>query len=166
MLFDKKGKLFGKISIVDILIVVIIVAVIGGVYYKFGRSGTVTAFTKTDTVQVSFYSESIPKYIVDSIKVGDVAKDRVQTIVIGKVVDVKVEPDRQYEPNSEGKVILSSRPDYCSVTVVVEGQGIYAASSGVTFGGVEYFVNKPATEMRFGNSFFYAKISDIKKAKE
>jgi hypothetical protein len=165
MLFDKKGKLFGKISIVDILIVVLIIAVIGGVYYKFGRSGTVTAFTKTDNVQVSFYSESIPKYIVESIKAGDVAKDRVQTIVIGKVVDVKVGPDLQYEPNSEGKVTLSSRPDYCSVTVVVEGQGIYA-SSGATFGGVEYYINKPATEMRFGNSFFYAKISDIKKAKE
>ena len=165
MLFDKKGRLFGKISIVDILIVVIIIAVIGGVYYKFGRSGTVTALTKTDTVQVSFYSETIPKYIVNNIKKGDIAKDRVQSIVIGKVVDVIVGPDLEYEPNSEGKVTLSSRPDYCSVTVVVEGQGIYAAS-GVTFGGVEYFVNKPATEMRFGNSFFYAKISDIKKAKE
>jgi hypothetical protein len=165
MLFDKKGKLFGKVSIVDILIVVIIIAVVGGLYYKFGNSGTVTAFTKTEKVQVSFYSESIPKYIVDSIKVGDVAKDRVQTIVIGKVIDVKVGPDLQCEPNSEGKVVLSSRPDYCSVTVIVEGQGIFA-SSGVTFGGVEYFVNKPATEMRFGNSFFYAKISDIKKAKE
>jgi len=165
MLFDKKGKLFGKISIVDILIVVIIIAAAAGVYYKFGRSGTVSVFTKTENVQVSFVSESIPKYIVDSIKVGDIAKDRVQTIVFGKVTDVIVGPDLEYEPNSDGKVTLSSRPDYCSVTIVVEGEGIYSASSGVTFGGVEYYINKPATEMRFGNSFFYAKISDIKKVK-
>jgi hypothetical protein len=166
MLFDKKGKLFGKVSIVDILIIVIIIAVAGGLYYKFGHSGTVTAFTKTEDIQVSFVSESIPNYIVNSIKVGDIARDRVQSVVIGKVIEVKVEKDMEYEPNSEGVVTLSSRPDYCSVTVVVEGQGIYAAS-GATFGGVEYFVNKPGTEMRFGNSFFYAKISDIKKkAKE
>lgn len=165
MLFDKKGKLFGKISIVDILIVLIILAVAAGAYYKFGKSGTVTAFTKTDKIQISFYSETLPKYIVNNIKVGDVARDRVQNIVFGKVIDVIPGPDLQCQPNNEGKVVLSSRPDYCSVTVVVEGDGIYAPS-GVTFGGVEYFVNKPQTEMRFGNSFFYAKISDIKKAKE
>lgn len=165
MLFDKKGKLFGKISIVDILIVVIIIAVIGGVYYKFGRSGTVTAFTKTDKIQVSFYSETLPKYVVNSIKIGDIARDRVQNVVIGKVTNIKIGPDIQTEPNSQGIVTLSSRPDYCSVTVVVEGQGI-DAPSGATFGGVEYFVNKPSTEMRFGNSFFYAKISEIKKVKE
>lgn len=162
MLFDKKGKLFGKISVVDILIIVIILAVAGGVYYKFGKSGTASVFTKTETIQVSFYSESLPKYVVDSIKTGDIAKDRVQNVAIGKVVDIIIGPDLQVEPNSEGKVVMSSRPDYCSVTVVAEGQGIYA-SSGATFGGVEYFVNKPATEMRFGNSFFYAKISQIKK---
>jgi hypothetical protein len=165
MLFDKKGKLFGKISIVDILIVVIIIAVAGGVYYKFGHSGTVSAFTRPpDKIQVSFNSETLPKYIVDNIKVGDVVIDRVQTITIGKVIDVIVGPDLEYEPNSEGKVTLSSRPDYCSVTVVVEGQGIYN-DTGVTFGGVEYYINK-SLESRFGNSFFYAKVSDIKKVKE
>jgi hypothetical protein len=165
MLFDKKGKLFGKISIVDILIAVIIIAVIGGVYYKFGKSGTVTAFTKTDKIQMSFVSESIPNYIVNSIKVGDVAKDRVQNVVVGKVVDIAIGADKQVEPNSEGVVVMSSRPDYCSVTITVEGQGIYG-ENGSTFGGVEYYVNKPGTEMRFGNSFFYAKVSEIKKMGE
>jgi hypothetical protein len=165
MLFDKKGKLFGKISIVDILIVVIIIAVIGGVYYKFGKSGTVTAFTKTDKIQMSFVSESIPNYIVNSIKVGDVAKDRVQNVVVGKVVNIAIGADKQVEPNSEGVVVMSSRPDYCSVTITVEGQGIYG-ENGSTFGGVEYYVNKPGTEMRFGNSFFYAKVSEIKKMGE
>ena len=165
MILDKNGKLFGKISIVDILIVVIILGVIGGLYHKFGRSGTVTPFTKTDKIQMSFVNESAQNYIVNSIKVGDIAKDRVQNVVIGKVIEVLIAPGLDYNADSEGKVVASSRPNYSSVTVVVEGQGIYSPS-GVTFGGVEYYINKPQTEMRFGNSFFFAKVSDIKIVKE
>jgi len=35
MLLDEKGRLFGKISIVDIGVLLLIAVLIGGVYYKF-----------------------------------------------------------------------------------------------------------------------------------
>lgn len=165
MLFDKKGKLFGKISIVDILIIVIIIALAGGVYYKFGRSGTVTAFTKTDKVQIQFYQESVPKYVMKSIKVGDVATDRVQNVSFGKITKIETKADVDYNANSEGILTYSSRPDYCSAIITVEGQGIYSPT-GTKFGGVEYYVNKPSVETRFGQSFLYAKIMAINKVKE
>lgn len=165
MLMDKKGKIFGKISIVDILIVLIIIAVIGGLYYKFGRSGTVTAFTKTDKIQMSIYHEDVPDYVVNNIKIGDIVKDRVQNVAIGKVIDIKIGPDIYFNSNANGETVTSSKPGYSSITVTIEGQGIYNPT-GLTFGGVEYYINKPSTEWRVGNTFFYAKVSDIKKAKE
>ena len=76
MILDKKGKLFGKISIVDVLVVVIIIAIAFGLYYKFDKSGTVTPFTETQTIRMSLYLESVNTYMIDSIKVGDPVRDR------------------------------------------------------------------------------------------
>lgn len=161
MIFDKKGKLFGKISIVDIIIIVVIIAAIAGLYYKFGKSGTVTPFTKTEKIQMSFYHEDVPDYIVNKIKIGDAVKDRVQNVVFGKVTDIKVGPDIVFNPSAGGQAVASSKPGYSSITVTVSGQGIYSAT-GSTFGGVEYYIGK-AVELRVGLTDYYPRVSDIKK---
>ena len=161
MLFDKKGKLFGKISIVDVLVILLIIAIGAGLYYKFGKSGTVTPFTRTETIQMSVFMESVPDYVIKSIKNGDVVRDRVQNVEVGKVVDVKVGPDISYFINDKGMAIKGSREGYSSVTITFEGKGIYS-KTGATFGGVEYYIFKNGTEWRIGNTSSFAKISDIK----
>ena len=89
MIIDNKGKFFGKISIVDILIVLIIIAAAAGVYYKYGKSDTITPFTRTDKIQMSFYMEDMPDFVANTVKVGDIAKDRVQNVLLGKVTSIK-----------------------------------------------------------------------------
>lgn len=165
MLLDKKGKLFGKISIVDVLVILIIIAVAGGLYYKFGKSETVTPFTHTQTVQVTLSLESVNQYIADNIKVGDVVQDRVQNITMGKVTSVKINKDKSYFLNANGLVIQGSKDGYCSLAVTFEGQGIYK-DTGVTFGGVEYYLNKNDSQWRIGNTLTFSKISGIKLIKE
>ncbi len=164
MLLDKKGKLFGKISIVDVLVILIIIAIGAGLYYKFGKSGTVTPFTPTQTVQMTLSLESVNDYVANNVKVGDVVQDRVQNIVLGKVTDVKIGKDKSYFLNSNGLVIQGSKDGYNSLTVTFEGQGLYS-SKGVTFSNIEYYINKNGTEWRIGNTFSYAKISGIKLIK-
>jgi hypothetical protein len=165
MILDKKGKLFGKISIVDVLVILLIIAVGAGLYYKFGKSGTVTPFTHTQTVQVTLSLESVNQYIGNNIKEGDIVQDRVQNVTMGKVTSVKTGPDTSYFLNANGLVIKGSKDGYCSLSVTFEGQGIYT-STGVTFGGVEYYLNKGNVEWRIGNTTSFAKISDIKLIKE
>lgn len=164
MIIDEKGKLFGKISIVDILIVAVLLAAIGGVYYKFGRSKTVTPFTKPDTIEVSFYIEDIPEFVANTIKEGDLVKDKVNGIVIGKVSSVTVGAGIVYYPNSDGKVVASSKPGYASVQFTVRGQGLYS-DTGSYFSGNEYFVNKQF-ELRVGKVNTYPRISSLEKVKE
>ncbi len=165
MLMDKKGKLFGKISIVDVIIVVLILSLAAGAYFKFKKSGTVTPFTKTSTVQMSITMESVNTYVADNIKVGDIVKDRVQNTTLGKVTDIQIGPDISYFINDRGLAVKGSREGYVSLTITFEGQGIYS-STGVTIDGVEYYINKNATEWRVGNTFCFAKICDIKLVKE
>ena len=164
MIIDDKGRLFGKISIVDILIVAVLVLAIGGVYYKFGRSGTATPFSKSDTIEITFYQEDTQSFNATSIKVGDVVKDRQQNITLGMVVSVTVGPDVVFYPNSDGKVVSSSKEGYSSVKFTVRGQGIYS-DTAFSMGGMEYYVNK-YFETRVGKVNIYPRITSFEKVEE
>jgi hypothetical protein len=68
MLIDKNGKLFGKISIVDILIVLVIIAVIAGCIIRFG-GGVNKDFSVDANVVYTFYgteAESMRRFFAES----------------------------------------------------------------------------------------------------
>lgn len=165
MLIDSKGKLFGKVSIVDILIVVMILGVIGGVGYKFKKSSTSTPFTKKDTVQVTFYQPEVNNYVEGSIKVGDIVKDKATGSVFGKVVSVKTDKAVSAGTNSDGQIVATSNPKMSSLTIVVEGEGIYKdgkSEQGVSFDNTDFFVNN-SIQLRAGNTEAWTFIKSLEK---
>lgn len=165
MVIDSKGRLFGRISIVDILIVVIIAAAAIGVYYKYTKTNTSQIFVKNDKVQMTMYIESTQDFVANSIKVGDIVKDRQQGSVLGKVTDVKVDPDIQFNPDSSGKEVVSSRPGYNSVIVTMEGEGVLSSTGGLNIKGMDYYIGK-SVETVFNNADVFTRISSITKLGE
>jgi len=113
---------------------------------------------------MTLYLESVNDYVAKNIKIGDTVQDRVQNVVLGKVTNITVGPDISYFINDKGLVVQGSRAGYNCVTITFEGQGIYGSTSA-TFSNIEYYINKSGTEWRIGNTFSYAKISDIKEIK-
>lgn len=165
MVIDSKGKLFGKISVVDVLIVVLIVGVIAGVGYKFTKSGTSTPFAKKNTITVTFGHNLVDNYKLDTIKVGDIVKDNQTGSEFGKVIDIKSDKSIDYASNSEGKYVASEKPNYSSITLVVEGDGMYnrdIGGQGVNFGGIDYFVGN-SVELRVGDTKFWSWVKNLQK---
>lgn len=161
MLIDSKGKLFGKISIVDVLIVVMVLGVLAGVGYKFRKSGTSTPFAKKDTVQVTFYHYEVNDFIDGSIKVGDPVKDKATGTVFGKVSSVKFDKAISTGTNSEGQMVAASNPKFRSVTITVDGEGVFG-DQGVSFDSTSYFVGS-SVEIRVGNSTLWAFVKNLQK---
>lgn len=157
MLIDSKGKLFGKISIVDILIIVVILLAIAGVGYKFTRS----SLLKQDNLEVEFYVEETPDYAAQAINTGDVIKDITKGSVLGTVTGKTVAPSISFAANSQGQYVASSKQGYDSVKVTATASGKYSQNS-VTFDSAEYFIGQ-SYQLRMGNSAVYGRISSIKK---
>ncbi len=66
MIIDKNGRLFGKISIVDIFVIVIAVIIALGVYVRFsGDKGK--AVVSNDTFYYTFEVENIRRFSYDAI---------------------------------------------------------------------------------------------------
>lgn len=164
MIIDDKGKLFGKISIIDLLVVCLVLAAIAGAYYKFGKSNTISLISKPDKIEMTFFTEDVPAYVGAAIKPGDTVKDRVVGAALGKVKEVIVGPDIIYSANDQGKVVKSSKEGYASLKLVIEGEGVYS-NNGITFSNMDYYVNK-WFEIRVGNASYYTRIQNIRKIEE
>lgn len=162
MLIDNKGKLFGKISVVDILIIVIIIGALAGVAYKLKKSNVVTPLATTSTIQTVLYTDATTESSAKAIKEGDTVKDKVTGAELGKVVKIETGPSVIYGIDSAGKVVASEKPGYVSLKITVQGKGNYD-SMGATFGSSNYYINKNMYETRVGNSSFSIVINDIKK---
>jgi hypothetical protein len=160
MLIDKKGKLFGKISIVDFVIVLVILAVIAGVYYKFGR-GLFADNEKAENMIISLYWEEVPDYVVNSIKVGDIVIEDIQKAEFGHVKDVKVDKSVSWAQTDKGEYVKSTKEGYSSINISVEGKG-ELSGQGYNIGSYTFYIGKNYV-VRIANSMINVRISDIRR---
>lgn len=161
MIIDNKGRLFGKINIIDLLVILVVIIAIAGIGYKFTRSKTPAPFVKTDTIEVEFFVEESPDFVVDMLKVGDPVKEAVQNTSVGKVTDIKRDKSIRWVETDKGEVIKATKEGHSSVIITIRANGFYG-NNGVTINNVEYFVGRTLI-MYVGNTALSGRISALRK---
>lgn len=121
---DEKGKLFGFINVVDLIVIVLILSVIGGVGYRL-VSSKVNAnggnpLSGEKEVYVTLYAQQQLPEVAQSIKKGDklVANNQYTNAEVVEVIDVK--PAVTVSPNSDGKSVQSEHPLWKDVTILIK----------------------------------------------
>ena len=84
-MIDEKGRLFGKVNLIDLIIVIIIIAALAFLGVKF--LGPESTAANTQKAVVSFYYEECPNYVADQLKAGDSVWDSGDNVTIGTVKD-------------------------------------------------------------------------------
>ncbi len=164
MILDKNGKLFGKINIIDLLLIVVVVAIIGIFGYKFlapQNAGTTQSGTKAI---MRFYAEEISDFVLDdTIHPGDVVYDVQEKVVMGTVTDFDTFDSVVYNTDAQGNVVKTTKEDYKSVTVTAEVTGEEFAN-GIIIDGTKYIVGHSMT-LAAGKAKMYLRVSDIEFVK-
>lgn len=163
MIIDKNGKLFGKINLIDLIILLVVLAGIFGVYYKFQQSATATPFSEKQKIQVTLQTDDVDNFAVDAIEVGDVVRDWQKNITLGTLKEIKVGEAKIAGFNEAGEVVLSTRDDRVSVELVFEGEGLYSPQGATSFSNNSYFINR-SMEISVGDVILWIRISDIRLA--
>lgn len=161
MTFYSKGKLFGKINVIDLLVVLVIIAAIAGVSVKYMQSKANVGVDSSKTIEISFYQEDAPSFAASAVKKGDTVKDAMQNNILGKVSDVRVDKSVFFGVDNNGRYVASPREGYNSITITSEVKGIIKPGGGTTINNYEYFIGKQI-EVRAGSAVFWARISDVK----
>lgn len=136
---DEKGKLFGLVNIVDLLVLVAILLVIGGAAYKFKARGS-GGEGATRTVSVTVLAPALRPEMLTGIKAGDkmVSGTSFTDVVIK---DVKIRPAFMVTTDSAGRRVEATDPYLKDLIVTVEGNTVISGGT-INLGGQEIRRNK------------------------
>ncbi len=150
-MLNKEGKVFGKINIIDLFVVVLIAIVIiaaglvGVRKYESTQASKISGVeNKVTTMYVTVQGEGVIGEIGENFIVGD-------NLVVGnvllsdeEVVAVSIEPFKKYTHTADGELVLFDHPYLKTVEVVVKGKQ--------NPNNVEWKIN--GKEARVGNMVF------------
>ena len=134
---DEKGRIFGKISVVD-LVVVLVVVVAGSwfAYAKFGRNLQTEVASREQPVEFTVVVAAIRPTTADAIKKGGKLFEFKTGVAVGTIRDVKTEPADVWTINEDGRQLRTRTTDrvdaYVTVTAIAR-----VAENVITVNGVE-----------------------------
>ncbi len=155
MIIDKKGKLFGKINIIDLLVILILVAAIAVVGVRF----LAPKDTGTDVLQMQFYVEEVNDWVADKIEIGDSLYDGTYEMDLGKVTNIETGEPMTWGLTQEGQYVLAPRDGYCSLTITGEVVGT-KTDIGAEIDGNLYGVGHSMV-LYAGDAKIYLRVQDI-----
>lgn len=159
MLIDSKGKLFGKINIIDLLLVLLICVLIAGGVYKFNSIRNISNKDQNQ-INVAIEFEDEKKGFVDAVKEGDVLFDSVRGTEFGKVISKTVKPHRELVVNKDGTVEYKEIPGSFDGEIAIEAMAIID-DDGILVGTKPTYIG---SEIRLKSTLyvFNCKVADIK----
>lgn len=161
-MIDKNGKLFGKISIIDIGIIILVI--IAGLFIvkKLGIFTPKENITNNnDKIKVVFYQEEVNSFTANNVKLEDPTTETLLNTSFGNVVDIEIDDSVSWGYDKDGKQVKSTKKGFSSVFITMETNGILGPN-GINIGGSNYYIGQFIT-LRVGTSIFYGRIYDASK---
>lgn len=130
---DQNGRLFGKISVIDLLVVAVVIVLAAALHFKSGQTHTgITVTEQPITFQLRV--RGVRSYVVDAIRVGDGLYDQNYSSggrALGEITDIQVErdPGTTMAYLNDGTVALINTDDTVDLLITVEGQGLLNGKS-------------------------------------
>ena len=123
--FKKTGKLFGKISIIDIIVVLCIVVLAFGIYMRFTSDSDATQATERTKIEYVYKVESVRQYTLDAFRKGGPVYDRETKEYLGEVVGVTAEDAKMEVSLINGEYVSITVPDKYDAYVTIQVDGKY-----------------------------------------
>ena len=125
-MIDRQGRLFGKISIIDVFVVLVVVVMAVALYIKNNTlEASKTDETSRTVITFVVEAENQPLYIADAIRVGDKVydKDRSSGGAIGTITAVEQLESSWIERMDDGRYARVTNEYTRNLRITVEGTG-------------------------------------------
>lgn len=119
---DKNGKIGGKVSIIDILVVLLIVAVIAGICMRYGSKIT-SAVKSNEKFEYTLRIEGVRKYTVDALNKKGYVTDKKSEKQLGEIIDVQYENATMQSTTAGGRIVNAELPDRFTCYVTIQAVG-------------------------------------------
>ena len=159
-MIDNKGRLFGKVSVVDLFVLIAIIAAAVVVYTRTGVASIVTP-PNAETVLISFQTEQAPDCVVEYLVTGARVMDEAKGVVLGRIVEVVTSYGYDYNPDERGYLVKSEKFGYKCVEITSEVRGVMD-ERGLWVDGNRYIVGHSMSVIA-GDALIFMRVSGLRK---
>jgi hypothetical protein len=124
-LMDENGRLFGKVSVLDLLVVLVVVVLALALSFKKEQTHTGTSIPQ-QTITYQILVRGVRSYVVDAVQVGDLLYDQDYTTggTLGEILDIQTFPGDKMTEMKDGSIEFLEMEDCQNLLITVQGNGI------------------------------------------
>ena len=150
---DRDGRVFGRISVVDLLVLIFLVLAGVSLYLKANVLDTTQSVQTQDpsTLSQSTFQilvPNVPDYVADALRVGDAIYDQgnFDAGVLGTISDIQI-LDASYVRELPGglRAMVSGSEDHCNILLTLECPCVESEGSYLINGNYPLGVNAART---------------------
>lgn len=125
-IIDNNGRLFGKISVIDVVVILVALVMAVALYTKTNHKDITSTSTTNETITYQIQVTGVPTYIADSIHTGDKLFDTDHTSggTLGEITNIAVTDGTRLTELQDGSLDNLPMEGYCNIMLTVEGSGI------------------------------------------
>lgn len=164
MIIDKDAKIFGKINIIDLCIVLALIGAAIFVVGQFRGGGSPVAIVAQPEQRdfiLRFYVEEVENFRVDGISIGDNLFDDGRNIFLGEVSYLDIDEAVVWNADRYGNTVRSNKEGFSSLEITTELRAT-PFEHGINIAGNRYGIGHSLT-VRAGRSFIFMRISGLEE---
>ncbi|WP_373000464.1 DUF4330 domain-containing protein [Lutispora sp.] len=133
---DKKGRIFGKISIIDICALLVIIGLFLGAYYKVFMLDSKHLTAKYyDTIEYEVLLKD--KQSIEGIEIKTKVYDVKTNSYMGKIIDKKVMHATSLVTKADGAMVIAEKPERYDILLTISVPGIETTYGFLANGNID-----------------------------
>jgi hypothetical protein len=161
----KDGKIFGKINIIDLFLIIALVAgAIYGVNTLRASDGGIVTLVGPDPSRefnISFYTEEVEGFTANAINIGDNVFDNGRNIAMGVVTDLDIRDAIIWNADQNGIAVSSPKTGFNSIEIHARLTAV-PSENGILIAGNRYGIGH-SLAVRAGSSIIFMRISGLEE---
>lgn len=125
-IIDHNGRLFGKISILDVIAVLLVLVLAAAFAFKGSQTHTSTGEASSVPITFQVTVRGAPEYVGEAVKVDDLFYDQDYPSggALGKITAVEVLPGTKLAELNDGTLEMVPAEGCVDLVITVEGRGV------------------------------------------
>ena len=159
-MIDKQGRLFGKVSVIDLFVLAMIVAIVLFGVLRLGNNQGMGFMQTAQPVTLGFTTvDPLEDFTARVIRVGDPVAEHDSGAQLGRVTEVNMQVTIEQHPNADGIMTASPMYGYSRVDMTTNLYG-YPVDNGVRVMGHTFLVGDEIV-IRAGDANLFVYVSEI-----
>ena len=124
-IIDNNGRIFGKVSIIDGLVVLVVIVMAFALHAKNNTLSVTSAGDSGSTITFTALAENLDLQVADAVAVGDKMYDKDHSTggAIGKITRIERQDATKTEKLKDGTYACLTNADGCNLLITVECTG-------------------------------------------